>query len=65
MKTSMKNSPFLRFLCALVLWFPCLTAVALPQNRYRAEGHIYLDTSNGYQRRVQRQRALTAGRRGL
>ena len=39
MKTSMKNSPFLRFLGALVLWFPCLTAVALPQNRYRAEGH--------------------------
>ena len=34
---------------ALNLWFPCLTTVEQPQNRYRTEGHIYLDMSNGYQ----------------
>ena len=36
------------FLLALILCFPCLSAVAQPQNRYRPVGHIYLDTSNGY-----------------
>ena len=37
-----------RFLCALVLWLPSLAVAAQPQNHYRAAGHIYLDTSNGY-----------------
>lgn len=33
---------------ALVLSLSTLTTVAQPRNRYRAAGHIYLDTSNGY-----------------
>ncbi len=42
------NSYFSRYLLALFLTLPALTTSAQPQNRYRAAGHIYLDTSNGY-----------------